>query len=91
MTKRHSRELTHDELAKIRDQDIDFSDIPELDEDWFKSATVVYPEERKRQLTMRLDPEVVDWFKSQGRGYQTRMNAVLRAYYEAHKDKPGRN
>jgi uncharacterized protein (DUF4415 family)/uncharacterized DUF497 family protein len=39
----------------------------------------------KKQITLRLDPSVVDWFKSQGRGYQTRMNAVLRAYVQAHK------
>ena len=40
----------------------------------------------KRQLTIRLDEDVLDWLKRQGRGYQTRINAILRAYYEAHKD-----
>jgi uncharacterized protein (DUF4415 family) len=39
----------------------------------------------KKQLTVRFDGDVIDWFKSQGRGYQTRMNAVLRAYVQAHK------
>jgi uncharacterized protein (DUF4415 family) len=39
----------------------------------------------KKQITLRLDPSIVDWFKAQGRGYQTRMNAVLRAYVQAHK------
>ena len=39
----------------------------------------------KQQLTVRLDRDVVDWFKAQGRGYQTRMNAVLRSYVEAQK------
>ena len=40
----------------------------------------------KRQLTMRLDGDVIDWFKRQGRGYQTRMNAVLRRFVDAQKN-----
>jgi uncharacterized protein (DUF4415 family) len=82
MSKRYDRPLTADELRKLRDEDIDFSDIPELDEQWFKKAVVVHADS-KTQLTLRLDPEVVLWFRSQGPGYQTRMNAVLRAYYDA--------
>ncbi|MGH2532668.1 MAG: BrnA antitoxin family protein [Thermomicrobiales bacterium] len=39
----------------------------------------------KQQLTVRFDQDVIDWFKAQGRGYQTRMNAVLRSYVEARK------
>ena len=42
------------------------------------------PVYRKTQLTLRVDRDVVDWFKGQGRGYQTRINALLRAYKEAH-------
>ena len=38
------------------------------------------PEKPKAQLTVRFDADIVDWFRKQGRGYQTRMNAVLRAY-----------
>lgn len=41
----------------------------------------------KKQLTVRLDPDVVEWFKSQGKGYQTRMNAVLRQYMEHEKSR----
>ena len=70
------------EIASIKDEDIDVSEIPELDEEWFKKAIPVQPAS-KTQLTLRLDPDLVLWFRSQGRGYQTRMNAVLRAYYEA--------
>ena len=66
------------------DQDIDYSDIPELDEDFFKTARVVLPP-GKRQLTLRLDADVLEWMKAQGRGYQSRINAILRAYYEAHR------
>ncbi len=40
--------------------------------------------EKKVALSLRLDPGVVAWFKKQGRGYQTRINAVLRSYVEAH-------
>ena len=39
----------------------------------------------KAQLTIRVDREVLDWFRKQGRGYQTRINALLRAYMDAHK------
>lgn len=67
------------------DQDIDYSDIPELDEDFFKKARVVIPP-GKKQLTLRLDADVLEWMKAQGRGYQSRINAILRAYYEAHRD-----
>lgn len=75
------------DLSMKSDEDIDFSDIPELDEEWFKNARLVYPSERKQQITVRLDADLVEWFKAQGRGYQTRMNAVLRAYYQAAKAK----
>ena len=70
----------------LRDQDIDYSDIPELDAGFFREARVVLPP-RKQQLTIRLDTDVLAWLRSQGKGYQSRINAVLRAYYEAHRDK----
>jgi uncharacterized protein (DUF4415 family) len=57
------------------------------DAEWFKTARVVFPE-TKEVVTLRLDPDVLEWFKAQGRGYQTRINAVLRAFFEAHKDGP---
>ena len=69
----------------LQDEDIDYSDIPELDADFFRKARVVIPP-RKQQLTIRLDADVLAWLKSQGRGYQSRINAVLRAYYEANRD-----
>lgn len=72
------------ELKSKADKDIDFSDIPELDETFWKNAVLVHPEKKER-LTIRFDAEVVQWFKQQGNGYQTRMNAVLKSFYEAHK------
>ena len=54
--------------------------------DW---ATVeVHPPRPKKHLTVRLDADMVDWFKAQGPGYQSRMNAVLRAYYEHRRRGP---
>ena len=54
------------------------------DDEWFKTARVVFPE-TKEVVTLRLDPDVLAWFKAQGRGYQTRINAVLRSFFEAHR------
>ena len=71
--------------ARLRDEDIDYSDIPELDNDFFRQARVVVPP-GKQQLTIRLDTDVLAWLKAQGKGYQSRINAILRAYYEAHRD-----
>ena len=62
------------------DESIDYTDIPELDEDFFRKARVVVPP-GKKQLTIRLDADVVSWLKDQGKGYQTRINAILRAYF----------
>lgn len=62
-------------------------DNPPLDDEFFKNAKRMSLEQfmrsRKKQVTLRLDADVLDWFKSQGKGYQTRINAVLRAYREA--------
>ena len=74
-------------LDAMTDDDIDYSDIPELGDDFFKNAEVVMPPEKKH-LSIRLDADVLDWMKAQGKGYQSRINAVLRAYYEAHRNHP---
>ena len=65
----------------MSDEDIDTSEIPPLDEDFFANAELRLPQ-KKIPITMRVDPDVLDWFKSFGSGYQTRMNAVLRIYME---------
>jgi uncharacterized protein (DUF4415 family) len=64
------------------DTEIDLSDIPEITPAQFARAVVrrgLKPI-TKRQLTLRLDSDVIDWFRAQGSGYQTQMNALLRAY-----------
>ena len=68
------------ELATRSDKQIDYSDIPELDEAFFEKAKLVRPAADKRQITIRVDADVLDWFRGQGKGYQTHMNAVLKAY-----------
>jgi uncharacterized protein (DUF4415 family) len=70
-------------LRNLKDEEIDYSDIPELDEAFLKKAVIVLPQP-KAAVCIRLDQEVLDWFKAQGKGYQTRINALLRAYMEAH-------
>jgi len=57
-------------------------DAQPTDAAFWKTAKLVMPE-RKEPITIRVDREVLDWFKSRGRRYQTRMNAVLRAYVTA--------
>lgn len=71
-------------LDAMGDGDIDYTDLSELGESFFREARVVVPP-GKKQLTIRLDADVLSWLKNQGRGYQSRINAILRAYYEAHQ------
>ena len=70
-------------LAAKGDSKIDTSEVPELDKDFFRHAELRLPK-NKRMVSLRLDSDVLDWFRQQGKGYQTRINAVLRAYIEAH-------
>ncbi len=67
------------QLAERPDSEIDFSDIPELTEKfWANAIRNPYYRPVKQQLTVRLDADVVAWLRRQGKGYQTRMNGVLR-------------
>jgi uncharacterized protein (DUF4415 family) len=70
-------------LRKLEDREIDFSDIPETDGKFWENAAVMVIPRAKTHLSLRLDEDVVDWFRRQGPGYQTRMNAVLRSYVQA--------
>ena len=76
-----------DRLDRMQDSEIDLSDIPLIAPEMFARAVVrrgIKPR-TKKQLTLRLDSDVLDWFRRQGRGYQTRINALLRAYMEEHR------
>ncbi len=70
------------EIEAIKDEDIDYSDIPELDQSFWQRAQLQMPRPKKG-VYVRLDTDVLDWLKSKGKGYQTRMNAMLRALMES--------
>lgn len=69
--------------AVAPDAVIDFDDIPELDEAFFRAAQWRPPV--KQPVTIRIDSDVLEWFRSRGRGYQTQINRLLRKYMELHK------
>jgi uncharacterized protein (DUF4415 family) len=75
-----------DRIDSLDDQAIDYSETPELDNAFFEKAVLKMPEP-KTIVTIRLDRDVLEWFKKQGPKYQTRINALLRAYVEAKKRK----
>lgn len=63
-------------LDAVRDADIDTSEIPPLDKSFFDNVELRLPD-KKKSVTVRLDADFLEWFRSQGKGYQTRINAVL--------------
>ena len=72
-------------LAKMKDSDIDLSDIPEISLEKFAKAVIrkgLKPVPKKSQVTLRIDADVLEWFKGTGKGYQTRINTLLRTYME---------
>jgi uncharacterized protein (DUF4415 family) len=74
-------------LDTMTDEDIELSDCPEITPEKFAKAVVqsgLPVDKNKVQVTLRIDSDVLEWFKSQGRGYQTQINSLLRAYMEAH-------
>jgi uncharacterized protein (DUF4415 family) len=64
-------------LRRMKDREIDTSDIPSTI-DWSKAVVGKFYRPIKKPLTIRLDADVLAWLKGQGRGYQTRINALLR-------------
>ena len=77
MTKKRRAKLKA--LATRPDSEIDTSDIPEMTEEQWKNARRGhFYRPRKRQITARVDADVLDWLKAQGKGYQSRINAILR-------------
>ena len=77
-------------VAALPDDKLDLSDVPELTPEMFARAIVrrgLKPVPRKRLLTIRIDNDVLEWYRKQGPGYQTRINALLRAYMREHSRK----
>ena len=93
MAKEDIRQYSLDELKKLEAEGKVSTTRPdaseyELDEDFWENAYIVFPSlEGKEAKTVRYDREVLAYFQSTGKGWQTRMNAVLRAYVEAQKKK----
>lgn len=73
--------MTEDEVERLAAEDM--AEIG-IDPDWVQRAKVTSPRPKER-VTIRLDPDILDWLKAQGKGYQTRINAILRAYVESQK------
>ncbi|MBP7737008.1 MAG: BrnA antitoxin family protein [Spirochaetes bacterium] len=69
-------------LADAPDSTIDYSDIPELDKDFWKNAVIEFPK-KKKSVSIRLDQDVIAWYKSHYREYQTAINAVLKSFMKA--------
>ncbi|MEM8778962.1 MAG: BrnA antitoxin family protein [Cyanobacteria bacterium P01_G01_bin.49] len=81
-----SPEERHSKLVNMSDEDINYSDIPELDEDFFKNGKLVKRKPATEAISIRVDTETLEWFRNTAknnpkiRGYQTLINDVLRTY-----------
>jgi uncharacterized protein (DUF4415 family) len=72
-------------LRDLRDEDIDYSDIPPLPTTGWRRVSELVPAENKQQITLRLDADLIAFFRATGRRYQSRINAALREYVTAQK------
>ncbi len=84
------RQLTPVEARRLDTVPIDYSDIPPLGDEFFTKAKAAWPP-AKQQLTIRLDADVLDWLKANGRGYQTRINHILRAAMDSQPPRRSRS
>lgn len=80
----YDKPLTPERIAQVKDEDVDFSDIPELDESFWREAELVKPD-LTEQITIRVKRSVLDHFRTPGKGYQTRINRVLESYVRARR------
>jgi uncharacterized protein (DUF4415 family) len=74
------------QLSKLKGRAIDYSDIPPSPRDagWTRPGALI-PEGNKKQITVRMDADVLEFFKKTGTRYQSRINAALREYMKAHE------
>lgn len=84
MKRKSNKALKPRQISVLNDEDIDFSDTPELDVAFWKNAVLVEPD-RTMQVTLRVKRSVLSFFKASGKGYQTRINKVLESYVRAHQ------
>jgi uncharacterized protein (DUF4415 family) len=76
-----------EKVKNMKDEDIDFTDLPEVSMEMFAKGIVrrgLNAPVRKAQITLRIDEDVLEFYRKQGRGYQTKINALLRAYMNEH-------
>jgi uncharacterized protein (DUF4415 family) len=73
------------ELQEMGDEGIDYSDIPPLPGTGWRRVSELVPAENKQQITLRLDADLITFFRATGRRYQSRINAALREYVNAQK------
>jgi uncharacterized protein (DUF4415 family) len=78
----NSLESDWERVEAMTDGEIDTSDIPPLNTEFFQRARVRMP---KAQITMQIDSDLLQWFQAQGNDYERRMNAALRLYVDAHR------
>jgi uncharacterized protein (DUF4415 family) len=78
-----------DKLRKLTDEEIDASikNDPDFNEDWNWGDAVLVIPPKKKPISIRVDEDVLDYFRAEGAGYQRRMNAVLRSYMDQKKKK----
>lgn len=84
LTKEQQEEIRA--LQEMPDEEIDYSDIPPVT-DWSKAVVGRFYRPVKETVTIRLDADVLDWLKKGGKGYQTRVNRILRAVMEQQRKK----
>jgi uncharacterized protein (DUF4415 family) len=84
LTAKQMKQIKH--LREMKDEDIDYSDAPASPRNavWTRPGALV-PEGNKKQITVRLDADVLEFFKKTGTRYQSRINAALREYMKAHE------
>lgn len=84
MKKNASSKQSKTDWARVdamKDEDIDYSDIPPLTDDFFKKAIIRWPSEKER-ITISLDKDILGYLRTLGKGYQTKINAILRAWFD---------
>lgn len=82
VTKQQADEINH--LANLSDKEINIADIPEVP-DWTNAEVGKFYRPIKKQVTLRLDSDMLEWFRGQNQKYQTHINQALREYMESHQ------
>ena len=81
----YDRPLTPAQIAATKDENVDFGEIAELDETFWRQAELIEPD-LTEQITLRVKPSVLAYFRAAGKGYKTRINRVLESYVRARSE-----